>query len=197
MLQSKIDAYYEKHSCYRVCQGDIVKDFAFFQIRQDEHEKAVEELRFPYLVVLTQDCDLEQYHKKVTIADKERISFNQFLPSILVTPAFPAEILRDGNHFVELFDVKQDRINSQRWKIITQNKDERYHYLHGFQPLQVPDLLIDFKVYFTITPDDLYCSYKSWYLATVNELFREHLSQRFCNYLNRIGLPEIGEPSDN
>lgn len=193
MLHSKIDAYYEKHDCYRVCQGDIVKDYAISQIQQSENEKVVEELIFPYLVVLTQDCDLEQYYKKDASAANAETAFNQFLPRILVTPAFPSEILREGNHLMELFNVKQDRITTQRWKIITQNKDERYHFLHGFQPLQVPDLLIDFKAYFTLTPDDLAHSYNAWYLATVNELFREHLSQRFCNYLNRIGLPEIRE----
>jgi hypothetical protein len=28
------------------------------------------------------------------------------------------------------------------------------------------------------------------YICTVSELFREKISQRFANYLSRIGLPE-------
>lgn len=189
MLKSKIDAYYERHDCPRIYQGDIIKGFALHQVSQ-EAEK-VEELIFPYFVVLTQDCDLEQYYKKLSDPDQTTEYFNQYLPSILVTPAFPAEVLREGTHFFQVFNVKQARIDSKRWQLVIQNKDERYHYLKGYQPFQVPDLLIDFKVYFTIPSEPLLQLHTSYYLATVNELFREHLSQRFCNYLGRIGLPEL------
>ena len=192
MLKSKIDTYYETHDCSRICQGDIIKDFALYLVSQQEKEEKIEDkLVFPYLVVLTQDCDLEQYYKRLLDSDKDTEQFNQYLPSILVTPAFPAEILREGDHFTDLFNVKQTRIDSKRWKIVTQKKDERYHYLKGYQPLQVPDLIIDFKAYFTIVSNELSKLHASRYLATVNELFREHLSQRFCNYLGRIGLPEL------
>jgi hypothetical protein len=35
------------------------------------------------------------------------------------------------------------------------------------------------------------------YLATFNKLFRESLSQRFSNYLSRIGLPELKQRMDS
>lgn len=93
MLKSKIDTYYERHDCSRICQGDIIKGFALCQVSQQEEEKVVEELIFPYFVVLTQDCDLEQYYKKVLDSDQETEHFNQYLPSILLTPVI------DDNYF--------------------------------------------------------------------------------------------------
>lgn len=57
--------------------------------------------------------------------------------------------------------------------------------------LQLPELVIDFKHYYAIPRDTLFRMYPEHYLVTINQLFRESLSQRFSNYLSRIGLPEL------
>jgi len=84
------------------------------------------------------------------------------------------------------------RIPSDEWRKVCQNNVYRYHYLGNAEEQQVPELILDFKHYFTIPRDIAYRpDFKKCYLATMDDLFREHLSQRFANYLSRIGLPEL------
>lgn len=51
--------------------------------------------------------------------------------------------------------------------------------------------MIDFKIYYSLPIEYLIQYYKQEYVATVNELFHERLSQRFADYFNRIALPEF------
>jgi hypothetical protein len=77
------------------------------------------------------------------------------------------------------------------WAPIKQNNNERYHYLPSYLDFQIPELLVDFKMYFTLPINVVFSGVNPFYLATINELFREKLSQRFSFYLSRIGLPDI------
>jgi len=194
MLKSKIQNRYERHDCKRVCQGDILRDLKFKAVKEEEH---LFDIFLPYAIVLSQDCDL---HYGLTIQtnptdQSDGQLHNQFLPNILFSPAFPAELAKDGTHLYGLFNVVQDKKDSQTWKLIKQNHNERYYFLQAHTDYQIPDLLIDFKTYYTLPKDYFLSLYNACYLATVNELFREHLSQRFSNYLNRIGLPDLKTPS--
>lgn len=159
----------------------------------DEDEMAIE-LNYQYLVVLSQDCDLEQGNSLVTADLKCEGSckiFNQFLHSVLFVPAFPSEILRSGEHLTSLYDIKTQKINTSLWGPIKDNQNPRYHFLPSDTEHQIPDLVLDFKAYYTLSYRYFWSKHKDHYLATVNELFRERLSQRFSNYLNRIGLPDL------
>ena len=79
--------------------------------------------------------------------------------------------------------------SNTKWNFIKNNQDPRYHFLRKDLDLQVPELVIDFKHYYTIPRDFLYEKIEHHYLGTMSELFREFLSQRFAFYLSRIGLP--------
>ena len=78
-----------------------------------------------------------------------------------------------------------------RWNLINNNEIPRYHHLDRYDDYNIPDLIIDFKHYYTVQRMRLYEEVSQTYLATVNELFRESLSQRFAQYLSRIGLPDL------
>lgn len=195
MFQSSINAYYQKHSASRVCQGDILRDFKFNVV---DPKGKVFQFGFPYIVILSQDCDLLA-NKPIALAGRQPESvaslesqpvFNQYLHSILFLPAFPAEAIREGAHLVGMFGIRQDRLNSDRTRLIKDNKDPRYHYLNSDVSLQIPDIITDFKAYYTLPPE-YFAPPMPNYLATANELFREHLSQRFAQYLSRIGLPSL------
>lgn len=193
MLKSKIKSQYENHSCERITQGDILRDVNIL-IVDGEGQLEVIELQYQYGVVLSQDCDLQQGCKisnNQTDSSNPVAEFNQFLPSILFVPAFPAEIFRLGEHLIGLYKIKAQKINTDEWKRLKKNNNSRYHYLPADQQNQVPDLVLDFKTYFTIPYKTLSNEHKNHYLTTVNEIFREELSQRFANYLSRIGLPEL------
>lgn len=191
MLKSTINKRYEKHDCARGCQGDIIRDA---KIRGVVDGGTVEEIALPYVILLTQDCDLEQSVKNsMTDESAGTVSKNnQYLPNVLILPAFPGESVREGDHLKELFSITQDRITSDPWKRIRENNNDRYHFLPSCTAFQIPELIIDFKIYFSILYIELMKFYNNGgYLGTINELFRERLSQRFSNYLSRIGLPEI------
>ena len=71
---------------------------------------------------------------------------------------------------------------------IIDNEIPRYHYLK-FPDSDMPELLIDFKHFFTINRNVLY-NQLSNRLCSLDDLFREKINQRFSYYISRIGLPE-------
>jgi hypothetical protein len=187
MLKSKIENQFALHDLTRICQGDILRDIKFSSIIDST---TVSKYLFQYSIVVSQDCDLEQYQNKKNEIQDGGI-FNQYIPNILLVPSFPAETLRNGDHLDSLYNYKQERINSDKWKVLRGNNNERYHFLTGNVDMQIPDLVCDFKIFFTVNFEIVLNQYSDSYLGTLNELFRENFSQRFTNYLSRIGLPVV------
>ena len=120
--------------------------------------------------------------------NQDKINQDKFLQSILVCPAYPAEKVRLGTHLEEL-NLTMVYLNGARWNLVKTNQNSRYHFLDNNSVLQIPDLVIDFKHYYSIPRNILYKEIKNHYIGSMNELFREGLSQRFAFYLSRIGLP--------
>lgn len=79
------------------------------------------------------------------------------------------------------------------WNFVKTNQNPRYHLLKGVTELQMQEVVIDFKQYYTIPRDILYEKIVKNYLLSLNELFREELSHRFANYLSRVGVPIIAK----
>lgn len=186
-MKSKIDCLFIKHDGSRICQGDLLRDIEFNYVKNSSE---VEEIYLQYSVIISQDCDLEQFQNKyeeVEIGDV----FNQYIPNILILPAFPATSLKEGNHLSDLYNYKQDRINSSDWKLVKANRNDRYHYIKGDVDQQIPDLVCDFKHFFSLSFSLLKEQFGIKYLSSMSELFRESLSQRFTNYISRIGLPVL------
>lgn len=86
-----------------------------------------------------------------------------------------------------------EKWDTKRFKQIRDQNNARYQFLEPDLELLVPELVIDFKHYYAIPRATLFKMYKEHYLVTINQLFREFLSQRFSNYLSRIGLPILSE----
>lgn len=195
MFPNKIDKRYVKRTIKRICQGDILRDVNVIDDYKIDSsgELVFEELTLPYIVVMTQDCDLEHDFNNRTEVSPEK--HDKFLRTVLVCPAYVAIDLRKGDHLEDL-KLKMEKFNSDRWSTIKKQNNTRYHYLEQEQELQVPELVIDFKHYYAIPRDTLFYMYNEHYLATINHLFREYLSQRFSNYLSRIGLPKIKGSSE-
>ena len=135
-------------------QGEILTNVRLLQVKASTLGTAdIEFLSVihPTTLILTQDCDLEQdfhsRHPEIKPSDK-------LLPSVLLCQVFTAVELRG--------DPKKGGKNSEMWKRIAQNKDERYHFLQKIEPGcdrvndGLPELAVDFKKYFTIPTDELY-----------------------------------------
>ena len=75
-------------------------------------------------------------------------------------------------------------------KNLRQNETPRYHYLEFDESIPIVNSVIDFKHYFTVNVEQLREHKQSNFVCSVSEIYREHISQRFANYLSRIGLPE-------
>ena len=141
------------------------------------------------MALLSQDCDLE--HDFNNHSDSSSKDGDKYLPFLLLCPAFPAEAFRQGKHLAEL-NIPMSSHNSDAWRKLKTNNLSRYHFLPGDTAHQVPDLVVDFKQYLTIPRDIIYRSnYQKCYLATIEIVFRDNISNRFAHYLSRIGLPEL------
>lgn len=170
-------------------QGEILTEVCQYRrslssLKDQTHE--LEEIRHPFAVVVSQDCDLEQDFLARNATLTTGSSDDKLLPSVLLLQAVTIEELRATTPK-----------GGERWKQIRQNKNERYHVLEAVQTKHdlagsgLPPLGLDFKRYFTVPADELYqqlevsahrrCRMESPYL--------EQLTRRFADYQSRIALP--------
>ena len=159
-------------------------------------EYPVHSEKHPYVIVLTQDCDLNQdYLARFTVdaafngpnmEKKFRDSGDKYLLShVLVCVAQSNTEIREVND-----------MNSAIMKRVDNNQDERFHRLG---PWQIPgeknnelDLYIDFKRIFSLPTSSLYDSvYKKndRRLALVHKLNVLDISHRLSCFLSRVALP--------
>lgn len=190
MFPNQIDSRYIKYIDKRICQGDILRDINIIDnySTDESGEFKYDELNLPYIIVMTQDCDLEGDFRNRSQNQPEK--HDKFLRTILICPAYNATDFRSGKH-LEYIGQNMESWNSKNFKQIKDQNKDRFHFLDQDQELQIPELVVDFKHYYALPRDTLYGMYGEHYLATINQLFREFLSQRFANYLSRIGLPVI------
>lgn len=177
----------------RPWQGDIyldvklIQDIMQVETPEGEHEWVFNEVTYDYSVVLTQECDLEQdyYYRILDKGDQDK-----YIPMILMVPAYLAESLRYGKHLTG-YGQKMQHINSDDWKKVKNNDNKRYHYLKIDTYKNVPELVVDFKHFFTMSRDIIYNKIMNMsYKVSLTILYREELSQRFCSFISRIGIPD-------
>lgn len=178
----------------RIRQGDILKDIELIEsIEILDGNIEIRKIIFPYTIVLTQDCDLEQEFKnrqKISkLEDDLVVEFDKYLVSVLLAPIYNIEHIWNGEH-LSLLGLKMQSINKNRTpgQNIMNNDNPRYHYLEFSSEVNVVNSVIDFKHYFSVNLEYLNKNYDK-FICSVSELYRENISMRFANYLSRIGLP--------
>ena len=182
MYVSKIKTPYRIYRKARICQGDIFQDL-FVSIGGGGG--IYDEFHLTHSVVLTQDCDLEQdFNERRAKTGKN----DKHIDTVLICPAYPIDSFSEGKH---IRDRAMEPFPKRSLEKLKRNDEfKRYHYLLEDLDHGIPDLVIDFKHFFTIPRDVLYKQRKESYVTSINEVYREYLSQRFTNYLGRIGLPD-------
>lgn len=135
----------------------------------------------PFVVIASQDCDLLQdFNKTKDGGDSD-------LNSILCYEARIAS------------EIRTSVAGSDIWKRVIQNNDERYHALQAPPPVAdareegLPDLVIDFKRFFSISSEDLRFqigSGQAFRRSCLEPPYREHFQNRAAAYLQRVGVPE-------
>lgn len=176
----------------RVHQGDIIKDVDYIEsVVEKSGNIEIRKVRFPLVIVLTQDCDLSQDFRYRYGADKTKDNHDKFMFSILVAPIYNADHFFQGKH-LELLNQNMQVINRNRspGKNIKKNDDPRYHHLEFPPHIPIVPGVIDFKHYFSVNIDYLKQKKKKDFLCKVSEIYREQITLRFSNFLSRIGLPD-------
>ncbi|MEI7983655.1 MAG: hypothetical protein WCI71_18550 [Bacteroidota bacterium] len=175
----------------RIEQGDIIKDVDYIEnIFEKAGNIEISKVRFPLVIVLTQDCDLAQDYKfRYGIGDKT--NHDKFMFSVLVAPIYNADHFFEGKH-LELLKQNMQSINKKKsnGQFITNNENPRYHYLEFPEPIPIVPSIIDFKHYFSVNVDYLKSRKRSDFICKVSELYREQITLRFSNFLSRIPLPD-------
>lgn len=176
----------------RISQGDIIREL---NLTISSAVGSVGDFTlapsFSYGVVLSQECDLEQHYGRIaknTESEPEEHTHDQIIETVLICPAFPIDKFLLGEH---LEGMKMTNYNGSKKALEKlQGNDElnRYHYLPGLSG-KFPELIIDFKRFYTIPLGIFESNFKKFYISSIKDLYRERLSQRFTNYLGRIGLP--------
>ena len=141
---------------------------------------------YPFVVIVTQDCDLEQHDRASKATDWEPARrANASLTHFLVVVAEPWE------------EVKTRLGSTKQRERIPQNKDDRYQFLAGV-PVErdaasagVPDLLLDFKRVFSVPSASLtqrIAFGETKRRAHLLTPYVEHLGVRYGHYSQRVGL---------
>jgi hypothetical protein len=91
-------------------------------------------------------------------------------------------------------------INSEKWKRVRQNNEERFHFLQ-FAPAYeealeqgLPELIIDFKRYFSLPTSEIYANFlskvkKAKRRSRLLTPYLEQLATRFYYFQARIATP--------
>lgn len=177
-----------------VNQCDIFKNVEFIEyVKEVENVIEVSKIVFPYVIVLTQACDLQQdYNARKKISESQTGNQDKFLISVIVAPIYNFEDFRTGTQLEQLGYKMQDqgRRTKSKCSNIMKNEDKRYHYLNFDDTVEMVESVIDFKHYFSVTVNYLNDIYEDSYICSIDSLYRELISQRFSNFLSRIGLPD-------
>ena len=178
----------DKRRRTRISQGDVFRDVECIEyVIEKKGIIEVSKIVFPLIIVLTQDCDLEQDSR-----NRSRSTQNTKLLSVLVAPLYNAEHVFLGDHLSDL-GLTMEAITKKKTPGLTlmQNERPRYHYIEFPSDIPLVPATADFKHYFSVHVSYLENIRKNNFVCRLSDLFREDLSQRFAAYLARIGLPEV------
>lgn len=174
----------------RLGQGDILRDVECIEYAVEKSgDIEVSKIIFPLVVVLTQDCDLEQDYT-FRWSKQTKSTQDKWLLSVLVAPLYNVEHIYSGEHLSEL-SMKMASINRSKspGQNLRNNETPRYHYLDFPETIPIPPSVIDFKHYFSVNVSHLKKLKAKNFVCQVSDLFREDISQRFASFLARVGLP--------
>lgn len=175
----------------RIHQGEILKEVEFIESAvQREGIVEISTITFPYVVVLTQDCDLEQDYGVRWSRKRRPKNHDKKMFSVLVAPLYNFEHFVRGEHLSEL-RLSMRKIDSGTTKNhIRNNELPRYHYLAFDDAAPLVPSIVDFKHYFSVNIEQVKINKKLKFVCRLAALHREDLSQRFAAFLARIGLPD-------
>lgn len=169
---------------------------------------------YAYVMVVTQACDLEfdgvarrqiEAAGPAPLRGQERIDWDaanrsargKLLEGILVCVADEVEVVHDASG-----------LRTKQWQFVESNQRERYHSLRPGTPevdhegKGFPALVLDFKRYFTVPPEELGgrvaltgdAPGRARRRAVLVSPFLEDVASRFFRFQARVALPDEQRP---
>lgn len=179
-------------------QCEIVSNVIFSYIpyrsseKSSDQEEEAEQIRYPYALIITQDCDLEQDYE----ARQSKLKQYKMIPNIMFCPLLSIDFILEH----ELQEIKKKKGTTQN--NILNNKDERYHFLQSVPPdvdlagKGIAESVIEFKRVFTIPTQEVYARIQAKQIGRHCKLaspYLEHFAVRYAFYHTRVALPEQHE----
>lgn len=185
-------------TCYRAFdqeleQALILRDVTVYFVElEGEGTVAAKARTFAFLVVLTQDCDV-QFDRLARRSEPDRpggqpVSKDKQLNGLVVCPAFPRDDVFSGDYVDGASEWRGTRKN-----ILETNREDRYHVLPAEPPMLAEAIALDFKLAFSISPEYLErwrADHPSSSVATLDIPWRDRLVQRYVQYFGRIAEPD-------
>lgn len=195
--EEELKKYESSEKAGALRQGEIlskVEQFTATTSSENVNAQTLKRITHAYALIVTPDCDLEwDYQARQNNATQFKIVPNVLL-CILLTASELAKRINSDKTASKRFE------DSTIWKRITQNNEERFHFLEkidaaaDLQAKGTPlSLCVDFKDFFTVPTEDLYEKInegRSLRRCRLISPYREHFNNRFTYFQSRIALPE-------
>jgi hypothetical protein len=174
----------------RVRQGDVLRDVEYIEYATEKSGVLeVSKIVFPLVLVLSQDCDLEQDYR-FRWGKSKGTTHDKWLISVLVAPLYNADHVFQGSQLSEL-GMTMAAVNRKKspGRFLMNNETPRFHYLEFPEETGIVPSVIDFKHYFAANVSYLKQLNRKNFVCSISPVFREDVSQRFASFLARVGLP--------
>ena len=169
-------------------QGELLCDVVSYIV--DIDSKSASPVTYKYLMVVSQDCELDQHFRNLPQNDSSP-SDHPFTLFVLGMSAVDFDEYRKS----------EGHVRGDVWKQLRKNLHPRYQFLDSADASKsskdesIPELVLDFKKIIAIPSSQLYLqnSDHEWELRydRISELlspYKENLQQRFVSFLGRVGL---------
>ena len=172
-------------------QGEILTDLIQIVASPStlfDRQPTAQQITHPFVIVVTQDCDLEQDYRARETRDSgsHRLLTSILFCEVTLATSFKAE-------------TPPEIASTRKWKdYIQRNKDERYHFFQKVNPEDdlletgIGELVAAFRQYFSMPPDEVYLRLEDGNAkrrCVLVSPYLEHFSTRFAYYQSRVALP--------
>lgn len=173
-------------------QGEIIESLYEFRPKALESETIDTEqpikfdrINYPFAIIVSQDCDLEWDYK----ARSNQTSDDKQLQHVLFCSLFLPDEIR-----------VRSKLNSDVFRRVKQNQDERYHHLMEScieeTDQMLPELYADFKAIFALPLEFAYSLIDKGIASrkgTLPSPYLEDFMHRLYGFLGRVATPVIQE----
>ena len=179
-----------------VGQGDIFKGVKYSYIdSEDDDSVEVMEFTFPYAIVMSQSCDVAYMDE---FESGETSAVVRYMPSILMCPIYPKDLIKHGEHLKDIFNYLDRTIesgapyyNKDDIRVAEKDQHVRFHALKidASERTIMDQAVIDFKHLFSV-PMKYLRNHRSQRICTIEDIYIDQIVNKMAAYLARVGLPD-------